>query len=115
MIRRSFMSTAIEGLKPEPLWKYFAAISRIPRSSKHEEQISKYIFDTAQRLGREAKQDRFGNVVVKKPASPGREHVRRLCLQGHLDIVWEKNAAKVHNFMQDPIELVRKDNIMMAN
>lgn len=109
------MSNAIVGLKPEPVWKYFAEISRIPRGSKHEEQISKYIFDTAQRLGLEAKQDRFGNVVVRKPASPGREHVRRLCLQGHLDMVCEKNAAKVHNFMQDPIELVRKDNILMAN
>lgn len=109
------MSTAVAGLKPAPVWKYFAEISRIPRGSKHEEQISKYIFDTAQRLGLEAKRDRFGNVVVKKPASPGRERVRRLCLQGHLDMVCEKNAHKVHNFMQDPIELVRKNNVIMAN
>jgi dipeptidase D len=109
------MSNAIEGLKPEPVWKYFAEISRIPRGSKHEEQISKYVLDTAQRLGLEAKQDRYGNVVVKKPASAGREHVRRLCLQGHLDMVCEKNAGKIHNFMQDPIELVRKNNVLMAN
>ncbi|MDZ7310036.1 MAG: M20/M25/M40 family metallo-hydrolase, partial [candidate division KSB1 bacterium] len=109
------MSTAIAGLKPEPVWRYFAEISRIPRGSGNESQIAQYILDAAKRLGLEARQDRFGNVVVKKPASPGREHVRRICLQGHLDMVCEKNADKVHNFMKDPIELVRKDNVIMAN
>lgn len=109
------MSSAIEGLQPALVWKYFAEIARIPRGSKNEAAIAKYVIDTAKRLGLQAKQDRYGNVVVKKPASPGREHVRMVCLQGHLDMVCEKNADKVHDFTKDPIEIVRKGNVLMAN
>jgi dipeptidase D len=109
------MSSAIEGLKPALVWKYFAEIARIPRGSKHEEKISKYMLETAKRLGLRAKADKLGNVVVSKPASPGREHVKSVCLQGHLDMVCEKNKDKVHDFLKDPIELVRKGNVMMAN
>ena len=73
------------------------------------------MLDTAKRLGLEAKQDRAGNVVVRKPASAGRQRVKSLCLQGHLDMVCEKNADKTHDFSRDPIELVRRGNMMMAN
>jgi dipeptidase D len=109
------MSSAIEGLKPPLVWKYFAEIAKIPRGSKHEEKITKYILDTAKRLGVQAKADKLGNVVAKKPASPGKENVKSICLQGHLDMVCEKNKDKVHDFLKDPIELVRKGNTMMAN
>ena len=109
------MSQAIEGLKPELLWKYFAAICQIPRGSKNEKAVARYVVDTAKKLGLEVKQDRSGNVVARKPASPGREKVPSVCLQGHLDMVCEKNADKVHDFLKDPIELVRKGNMMMAN
>jgi dipeptidase D len=109
------VSSAIEGLKPDRVWKYFAEISRIPRGSKNEAAISRYVFETAKTLGLEAKTDKLGNVAVRKPASPGREHLKRVCLQGHLDMVCEKNKDKVHNFLKDPIELVRNGNILMAN
>jgi dipeptidase D len=109
------MSNAIEGLKPELVWKYFAQISRIPRCSKNEAAMTKYVLDTAKKLGLQAKTDTFGNVVVRKPASAGRERVRSIALQGHLDMVCEKNKDKVHDFLKDPIELVRKGNTMMAN
>jgi dipeptidase D len=109
------MSTAIEGLKPEFLWKYFAEISRIPRCSKNEAAMTKYVLKTARKLGLQAEADAFGNVLVRKPASPGREHVRSVVLQGHLDMVCEKNKDKIHDFSKDPIELVRKDNLLMAN
>jgi dipeptidase D len=109
------MSNPIEGLKPELVWKYFAEIARIPRCSKHEAAMTKYVMNTAKKLGLEAKTDKFGNVVVRKPASPGREQLRRVALQGHLDMVCEKNKEKVHDFSKDPIELVRKDNVLMAN
>jgi dipeptidase D len=109
------MSSAIEGLKPELAWKYFAEISRIPRGSKNEAAATQYVLDTANHLGLRAKADPFGNVVVKKPASPGREHVRSVALQGHLDMVCEKNKDKIHDFLKDPIELVRKDNFLMAD
>ena len=109
------MSSAIEGLKPALVWKYFAEIARIPRCSKHEEKMTKYVLDTAKRLGLEAKADKLGNVVVRKPASAGREKARSVCLQGHLDMVCEKNKDKVHDFAKDPIELVRHGNFLTAN
>ncbi len=109
------MSSAIAGLKPELVWKYFAEISEIPRCSKNEKQISQYVVQKAKQLGLEVKQDRYMNVVVKKPASPGREGAPMLCLQGHLDMVCEKNKGVDHDFEKDPIELVREGNVLMAN
>ncbi len=109
------MSNAIDGLKPELVWKYFAEIAKVPRGSKHEEKITKYVLATAKQLGLSATADKLGNVVVKKPASPGRERVKSVALQGHLDMVCEKNKDKVHDFSKDPIELVRKGNFLTAN
>jgi len=109
------MSAAIEGLKPELVWKYFAEISAIPRGSKNEAAATKYVQTTARKLGLSSKADALGNVVVRKPASAGREHVRPVAVQGHLDMVCEKNKDKVHNFLKDPIELVRKENVLTAN
>jgi dipeptidase D len=109
------MSAATEGLKPELVWKYFAGISRIPRCSKNEAAASQYVVDTAENLGLRAKADRSGNVVVRKPASSGRENARSVALQAHLDMVCEKNKDKVHDFMKDPVELVREGNFLMAD
>jgi dipeptidase D len=109
------MSAAIEGLTPALVWKYFAEIARIPRCSKHEAAMTKYILDTAKKLGLQASADKLGNVVVRKPASPGKDRVRSVALQGHLDMVCEKNKEKVHDFSKDPIELVRKGNLLTAN
>ncbi len=109
------MPNAIEGLKPGLVWKYFAAISQIPRGSKNEAAISQYVVKTAKNLGLEVKADKLGNVVVRKPASSGHERKPVIVLQGHLDMVCEKNNDKVHDFTKDPIELVRKGNLMMAN
>ena len=108
------MPSAIDGLTPSLVWKYFAAFSQIPRCSKHEGAASQFIVDTAKRLGLAVTQDRFGNVAVKKPASAGREKAASVCLQGHLDMVCEKSPATVHDFSKDPIELVRRDNTLMA-
>jgi dipeptidase D len=109
------MASAIDGLTPQLVWKYFAEISKIPRGSKNETAIGQYVLDTAKKLGLKVNRDKCGNVVVKKPASPGYEKAKSICLQGHLDMVCEKNADKVHDFTKDPIELVRKGNILMAN
>src|SRR6185369_7233942 len=109
------MTNAIDGLKPELFWKYFAEIARIPRPSKHEERIARYVLDTAKELGLDATQDGCGNIVVRKPASAGRERAASICLQAHLDMVCEKNADKVHDFLKDPIELVRKGDTITAN
>ncbi|NMD36740.1 MAG: aminoacyl-histidine dipeptidase, partial [Planctomycetes bacterium] len=109
------MSKAIEGLTPPLLWKYFAEISKIPRGSKNEAAITKYVAATAKRLGLAFQVDRFGNVVVRKPATAGRAQAPSVALQGHLDMVCEKNKDKVHNFEKDPIVLVRKGNELMAD
>ncbi len=109
------MSNAVEGLKPERVWKYFAEISRIPRGSKNEGAMIEYVMGTAKRLGLETRRDEYGNVVVKKPASAGKGRVPQVALQGHLDMVCEKNKDKVHDFTKDPIELVRQGNVLSAN
>jgi dipeptidase D len=109
------VSKAIEGLQPERVWNYFAEISGIPRGSKNEAAISTYVLETARRLGLQARADKLGNVVVRKPASAGKEGMRRICLQGHLDMVCEKNKETVHDFLKDPIELVRKGDLLTAN
>jgi dipeptidase D len=109
------MPDAIQGLKPEGVWKYFGEISRIPRGSKNEKQIAGYVMAKAKELGLEAKQDKFMNVVVRKPAASGRDKVGSVCLQGHLDMVCEKNKDKTHDFEKDPIEIVRRGDTLMAN
>jgi dipeptidase D len=109
------MANAIEGLTPSLVWKHFAALAKIPRCSKHEAGAIRFVLDAAKQFGLPARRDSAGNVVVRKPASKGREKGPSLCLQGHLDMVCEKNADKVHDFGKDPIELVRKGNFLMAN
>jgi dipeptidase D len=109
------MSSAIQGLKPEGLWHYFAEYCKIPHPSKHEEAGAAYVADTARRLGLECVRDKTGNVVVRKPASVGNEHKPAICLQGHLDMVPEKRPDKKHDFLKDPITLVRKGDVMMAD
>jgi dipeptidase D len=109
------MANAIDGLTPALVWKYFAEISLIPRGSKNEAAIATYLVDTAKKLGLEASQDAAGNVVARKLASAGREKVASVCLQGHMDMVCEKNKDTVHDFLKDPIRLARKDNFMMAS
>jgi len=109
------MSSAIEGLKPELVWKYFAEIAKIPRCSGKEAAVSKYVVDTARKLGLDARADAVANVIVRKPASPGHEKARSVVLQGHLDMVCEKNKDTVHDFSKDPIRIVRKGDFLMAD
>ena len=109
------MPNAIDGLKPAGLWKYFAELSAIPRPSKHEAQAAAFVVATAKKLGLECAQDPAGTVVVRKPASKGYEGRPMVCLQGHLDMVPEKRPDKKHDFLKDPITLVRKGNTMMAD
>lgn len=109
------MSSAIEGLEPQPLWRHFAALCRIPRGSKNEAAVASFVLDTSRRLGLTARQDAVGNVLVEKPATPGRQSAPGVCLQAHLDMVCEKNADKAHDFTRDPIELVREGDLLRAD
>jgi dipeptidase D len=100
------MPTALDHLEPKAVWKHFAALAAIPRASEKEAAARDYVLAQARRLGLESLQDAAGNVVVRKPARPGRESAVPAAIQGHLDMVCEKNEGTVHNFDTDPIRLV---------
>ena len=93
----------VSDLEPQPLWRHFDAILAIPRPSLDEERARRYVLGVAERHGLRHRQDAAGNVVVEKPASPGREGAPIVVLQGHLDMVTEKNSGVVHDFLRDPI------------
>jgi dipeptidase D len=109
------MPNAIDGLEPAPVFRYFAEISRIPRGSTNEKAIGAYLLATAKKLGLEAGQDACGNVLVRKPASPGYERSPGVCLQGHMDMVCEKDKDTPHDFLKDPLRLVRDGNFLRAS
>ena len=100
------MPTALDQLAPQAVWKHFAALAAIPRASEKEAAARRYVLDVAGRLGLKSAQDDAGNLVVRKPARPGREGAIPAAVQGHLDMVCEKNEGTVHNFDTDPIRPV---------
>ncbi len=100
------MPTAVEHLEPKAVWKHFAALAAIPRASEKEAKARDYVLALASRLGLEAVQDGVGNTVIRKPARPGRESAVPAAIQGHLDMVCEKNEGTAHNFDTDPIRLI---------
>ena len=102
----ALISEKLEQLQPKALWKHFVALSAIPRASGKEAEAREYVLAQAARLGLEATSDSVGNVVVRKPARPGRENAIPAALQGHLDMVCEKNEGTAHNFDTDPIRPV---------
>ncbi len=87
------MTTALVDLEPKPVWKHFHALAAIPRPSTKEAAARSYVLGVAARLGLEAVHDQVGNTVIRKPARPGREGAPMALLQGHLDMVCEKNEG----------------------
>lgn len=108
------MENVLQDLSPQPLWRHFAALAAIPRASEKEAAARDYVLALAHRLGLETIQDTVGNVVIRKPARPGREGAIGAALQGHLDMVCEKNEGTVHNFDTDPIRLIRDGDWLKA-
>ncbi len=106
---------AIKGLEPKLFWEHFYNISQIPRCSKHEEKVREYVISFAKEKGLEYKEDAVGNIVIKKAATPGYEDKPIAVLQGHLDMVCEKNQGTEHDFSKDPITLVRDGDWMTAD
>ena len=105
----------METLEPQSLWRHFEALSAIPRASEKEAMARAYVLAQATRLGLESTADRVGNIVIRKPARPGREGAIPAVLQGHLDMVCEKNEGTVHNFDTDPIRLVLDGDWLKAD
>jgi len=99
------MTSPLETLKPQLLWSAFDMIRKVPRPSKHEEQISEAMDGWARDGGFEVLKDAAGNMVVRVPATPGHEGAPTVVLQGHLDMVCEKNSDVEHDFMTEGINV----------
>ncbi|MDU4859872.1 MAG: aminoacyl-histidine dipeptidase [Terrisporobacter othiniensis] len=99
------MTVNIENPKLQLVFKYFSQISKIPRGSGNEKAISDYLVSEAKRLGLEVIQDKALNVIIKKPGTKGYENSPGVILQGHMDMVCEKNKDTVHDFTKDEIKL----------
>src|ERR1700690_3183244 len=108
------MIAALANLQPEPVWKHFDRLAAIPRASTKEAAARDYVWVLATKLGLESVQDDAGNLMVRKPARPGREGAPMALLQGHLDMVCEKNEGTVHNFDVDAIKVVRDGDWLRA-
>ena len=93
-------------LKPESVFYYFSEICKVPRPSKKEEKIISYLENFAAEQKLEIKKDEVGNILIKKPATPGKENLKTVVLQSHVDMVCEKNNDVEHDFLTDPIETI---------
>ena len=94
----------ISKLQPECIWKHFPSLTQIPRPSKNEEAASLFIKKFGKSLGLETIVDHVGNVIIRKPATPGMENCKGIVLQGHLDMVPQNNADTPHDWTKDPVE-----------
>jgi len=97
------MGSVLGHLKPELVWYHFEEICKYPRPSKKEEKIAEYVFSVGKRLGLQTEKDKFGNILIRKPATPGKENLKTVTMQGHIDMVCEKNRDVEHDFDNDPI------------
>ena len=100
------MTTTAEilNLDPKRVWTHFYSLTQIPRPTGQMEAVTGFVRDFGKSLNLETKQDKVGNVVIKKPASKGYESSKKVILQSHLDMVPQKNSGVTHDFAADPIE-----------
>ena len=105
----------ILSLAPQNVWKHFYSLTQIPRPSGHLEKIQAYLLDWAKEAGVEAFQDPAGNIVMRKPATPGMENRKGVIMQAHMDMVPQKAPDSKHNFETDPIETIIDGDWVRAN
>jgi len=106
--------SVLSHLQPEKVWQYFEDICQVPRPSKQEDQIIKFLLDFAKQHNLDAKRDEIGNVLIKRAASPGYENRKTVVLQSHMDMVCEKNKDVEIDFNIDPIQPVVDGNWVKA-
>ncbi|WP_411894604.1 aminoacyl-histidine dipeptidase [Winogradskyella sp. A2] len=99
------MSAEIRALEPKELWNKFADLNDVPRPSKKEERVIQFMKDFGAKLGLETIEDEVGNVIIRKPASPGMENRKAIVMQSHLDMVHQKNNDTVFDFDTQGIEM----------
>ncbi|MGB4204450.1 MAG: aminoacyl-histidine dipeptidase [Bacteroidales bacterium] len=109
------MKNSILDLEPKLVWKHFHSLTQIPRPSKKEEKIIRFMKEFGESLGLETIVDEVGNVIIRKPASAGMENRIGIVLQGHIDMVPQKNSDKIHDFEKDPIETIVDGDWVKAN
>ena len=102
------------GLEPAPFWRHFAALTQIPRASHEEAAAAAHVEAWAAEHGFETRRDAAGNLVAGVPATPGREHAPAVILQGHLDIVCERDPDSPNDPRAGRIEVVRDDGWLRA-
>ena len=91
-------------LEPKALWQNFYSLTQVPRPSHKKEQIGAFLVNFGKSLGLETVQDEIGNVLIRKPATPGMENRKAVVLQAHMDMVPQKNSSVPHDFQKDPID-----------
>ncbi|MCJ7467758.1 MAG: aminoacyl-histidine dipeptidase [Maribacter sp.] len=99
------MSEEVRRLNPSSIWKHFANLNRVPRASKKEAQVIKFILAFGNHLGLETFEDKVGNVLIRKPATSGMENRKMVTLQSHLDMVHQKNADTPFDFNTQGIQM----------
>ena len=106
--------TPFDNLHPHSVWAHFATLCAIPRPSRHEAALIEHLIAWARARSISAQVDAAGNLILKKPASPGCETMPGVILQGHLDMVCQANAGTRHDFERDPINAVVRDGWVVA-
>ena len=107
--------TKITDLNPKLVWGIFNAITKVPRPSKKEEKIRQFLMNWAQQHNLEAKDDKAGNILIKKPATSGYENRKTIVLQSHMDMVCEKNNDVNFDFDNDAIQTIIDGEWVTAN
>ena len=97
------MSTIAE-LAPQSVWKHFYELTQVPRPSGYLEPVQQFLLDFGQKIGVETFKDDAGNIIMRKPATPGLEGRKGIVLQAHMDMVPQKTAESTHDFEKDPID-----------
>lgn len=100
------MSSSIEALQPSQVWQIFAGIAAVPRPSKQEERIRAHVKRFAESKGLKVREEKIGNLIIEVPGTKGHESAPITVLQGHLDMVCEKNSGTAHDFDREGIKLV---------
>ena len=96
---------SVRNQEPNALWNHFADLNAVPRPSKKEERVIEFMMNFGRELNLETIKDKIGNVIIKKPASPGMENRKKVILQSHLDMVHQKNGDTVFDFDKEGIKM----------
>lgn len=104
----------LENLSPKRVFYYFEELTKIPRESGNEKEVSEYLYNLGKSFGYETFRDEENNVVIRKPAYKGYENHDPIVLQAHMDMVCEKDENIEHDFLKDPIKLVVDGDLIKA-